>query len=118
MHLRRTGARDLGDLRFRLASSPAGEQLSRDTRSDCTEHNVRCKWARTGTHVKRVLLKARKATGVEILEHGTWHALRASREVILSSGAFNSPHWLMLSRIGDEAALQQHGIATRCTSLE
>jgi choline dehydrogenase-like flavoprotein len=38
---------------------------------------------------------------------------RASREVILAGGAFNTPQLLMLSGIGPRAALQPHGIGVR-----
>ncbi len=37
----------------------------------------------------------------------------ASKEIILSGGAFNTPQLLMLSGIGDSAELQQHGIPVR-----
>src|SRR5262249_59261973 len=37
----------------------------------------------------------------------------ARREVILAGGAFNTPQLLMLSGIGDPAALARHGIRTR-----
>lgn len=39
--------------------------------------------------------------------------LRARREVILAAGAFQSPQLLMLSGIGDAAALRAHGIESR-----
>ena len=38
--------------------------------------------------------------------------IRARREVILASGAFQSPQLLMLSGVGDSAALGKHGIAS------
>ena len=38
---------------------------------------------------------------------------RASKEVILCGGAFNTPQLLMLSGIGPQAELARHGIATR-----
>ncbi|QEY18643.1 GMC family oxidoreductase [Cellvibrio sp. KY-GH-1] len=37
----------------------------------------------------------------------------ATKEIILSGGAFNTPQLLMLSGIGDSAELQQHGIPVR-----
>ncbi len=75
--------------------------------------------------VTRVLLdKDRRAVGVEYLrgaqlyrasakpaaQSGERLELRASREVILAGGAFNTPQLLMLSGIGPRAELQRHGI--------
>ena len=60
----------------------------------------------------RVLFDGRRATGVEYLV-GAGNDKRsagASLEVIVASGAFNSPQLLQLSGVGPAALLQQHGI--------
>ena len=68
-----------------------------------------------------------RATGVEYLkgerlyrahvkpsgQAGELRQARASREVILAGGAFNTPQLLMLSGIGPAAVLKQHGIPLR-----
>jgi len=46
-------------------------------------------------------------------EIGERRELRASREVILAGGTFNTPQLLMLSGIGPREALAKHGIAVR-----
>jgi choline dehydrogenase len=48
----------------------------------------------------RILFEGKRAVGVEYLEEGLPRRARASREVILSGGAVNSPQVLMLSGIG------------------
>ena len=78
--------------------------------------------------VTRVLLDGNnRATGVEYLEgerlyrasnkpagqQGEPRMARATREVILSGGAFNSPQLLMLSGIGPRAVLERFGIPVR-----
>lgn len=60
--------------------------------------------------VCRILFEGSRAAGVEFLQGGTLHSLRARREVILSAGAIQSPHLLMLSGIGDGETLRQFGI--------
>ena len=66
------------------------------------------------TRVSRVLLNGKKATGLEVItSNGQKKEIAASREVILSGGAFASPQILMLSGIGDPEALAQHGIETK-----
>lgn len=63
----------------------------------------------TRAHVTRVLFEGSRAVGVEYRRNGQLHqALGAN--VILSGGAINTPQLLLLSGIGDGAALQGHGI--------
>ena len=58
----------------------------------------------------RILFDGRRATGVEYIKDGVKRVARANAEVILSSGAFNSPQLLQLSGIGPGDLLRQHGI--------
>ncbi|WP_394171796.1 GMC family oxidoreductase [Thalassotalea litorea] len=60
--------------------------------------------------VSKVLLDNKKATGIQYIKEGQRHTLFSDKEVILSSGAFNSPQILMLSGIGDEAHLRDVGV--------
>jgi choline dehydrogenase-like flavoprotein len=66
----------------------------------------------TGAHTTRILLEGKRAVGVEVRVGGELKQLKASREVLLSAGALQSPQVLMLSGIGPGAQLQRHGIAT------
>ncbi|MGV0745559.1 GMC family oxidoreductase [Mycolicibacterium sp. XJ870] len=58
----------------------------------------------------RVLIDGNRVTGVEIQQAGTRRTVTARREVVLCSGAINSPQLLMLSGIGDPDQLARHGI--------
>ncbi len=58
----------------------------------------------------RVLFEGRRAVGVEYIKDGVRHVARANGEVILASGAFNSPQLLQLSGVGPADLLRQHGI--------
>src|SRR4051794_23954662 len=58
----------------------------------------------------RILFDGRRAVGVEYRKDGATHTARASGEVILASGAFNSPQLLQLSGVGPADLLQEHGI--------
>ncbi|MGJ5893881.1 choline dehydrogenase [Streptomyces sp. V2] len=65
----------------------------------------------TRLQVQRIALRGTRAHGVEALDHrGRNVTLTARREVVLSAGAINSPHLLMLSGIGDPDHLRTHGI--------
>jgi choline dehydrogenase-like flavoprotein len=66
----------------------------------------------TGAHATRILFEGQRAVGVEFKQGEVTRQIRARREVILAAGAFQTPQLLMLSGIGDGAALAQHGIAT------
>jgi choline dehydrogenase-like flavoprotein len=66
----------------------------------------------TNAHATRILFEGKRAVGVEYRQGKNIRQIRARREVILSSGAFQSPQLLMLSGVGDSAALARHGIAT------
>jgi len=66
----------------------------------------------TATTVTRLLLQGQQVTGVEYLQQGQCRQVQAD-EVILSAGAFNSPHLLLLSGIGDPDKLQDVGINVR-----
>ena len=68
---------------------------------------------RTKAQATRVLFEGTRAVGIEYSKGGKLHQVRARREVILSGGAINSPQLLMLSGIGDGAALAQHGVAVQ-----
>lgn len=60
--------------------------------------------------VHRVLFDGIRATGVEYRQGGSLHEAHASKEVILSGGAYNTPQLLMLSGIGPASHLAELGI--------
>src|SRR5690349_12505347 len=64
------------------------------------------------SHVTKILIDpiSKIAFGVEFLRDGKMHYVRATKEVILSAGAVNSPQILMLSGIGPKAELAKHRI--------
>ncbi|KIC08844.1 choline dehydrogenase [Leisingera sp. ANG-M1] len=67
----------------------------------------------TGAKVLRVLLDQGRATGVELARGREVLRIESKREVILSAGVFGTPQLLMLSGIGPEAHLRDHGIDVR-----
>jgi choline dehydrogenase len=64
----------------------------------------------TGAQVTRVLFEGTRAAGVEVRIDRQLQHFAASREVILSAGAMESPRLLQLSGVGDAAHLQSIGI--------
>ncbi|KAI4454883.1 glucose-methanol-choline gmc oxidoreductase [Holotrichia oblita] len=62
-------------------------------------------------HVTKVLIdKDKVAYGVEFERDGRIYHINAKKEVIVSAGSINSPQLLMLSGIGPENHLREHGI--------
>ena len=59
----------------------------------------------------RVLFDGRRATGVEYVVGNDKRSACADVEVIVASGAFNSPQLLQLSGLGPASLLGSHGIA-------
>ena len=66
----------------------------------------------TFAHATRILFEGKRAVGVEYRQGKQIRQIRARREVIVSAGAFQTPQLLMLSGVGDAAALGKHGIAS------
>jgi choline dehydrogenase len=66
----------------------------------------------TNTQVSRITFEGLRASGLVVRRGGREMRIDVKREVILSAGSIGSPQILMLSGIGDSAALQQHGIDT------
>ncbi|PWK59216.1 GMC family oxidoreductase [Roseicyclus mahoneyensis] len=64
----------------------------------------------TDAQVSRIVIEGGRAVGVEYVTGGRREEIRASREVILTAGAFLSPQLLMLSGIGPADHLRAHGI--------
>jgi choline dehydrogenase len=59
---------------------------------------------------RRIAFEGRRAVAVDYAKNGQSHRARATREIILSAGAINSPQILMLSGVGDAEELATHGI--------
>jgi len=60
--------------------------------------------------VNLILFEDKVASGVEYTQNGKTISVKATKEVLLCGGSFNSPQTLMLSGVGDKEELQSHGI--------
>jgi choline dehydrogenase len=70
-------------------------------------HNLKVETSALG---HRVLFDGRRAVGVEYRQDGFLCKAHARKEVLLASGAYNSPQLLQLSGVGPGELLKQHGI--------
>lgn len=66
----------------------------------------------TESLVARVVLENKKATGVEFVNNGQKHTVKAKREVIVTGGVINSPQILEMSGIGNPEILRAAGVET------
>lgn len=64
----------------------------------------------TRAHATRIEIQSQRAVGVHYLWNGEERYAEAARELILASGAIQTPTLLMLSGIGDPNALNKHEI--------
>jgi choline dehydrogenase-like flavoprotein len=64
----------------------------------------------TETLARKVVFEGRRAVGVVCSQGDKTFTLKATREVLLCAGAFESPKLLMLSGIGPADHLAEHGI--------
>jgi choline dehydrogenase len=68
----------------------------------------------THSVTRRVLLEGKKAVGVEYEDKkGRVHQAKASREVIVSTGAYNTPPLLEMSGIGNPDVLSELGLEVK-----
>lgn len=90
-----------------------------------TKEGARCSAARAYLHpvlsrpnlevvihaqAERIAFSDTRATAVHYTKNGRTQVAQCKGEIILSAGAYNSPHLLQLSGIGPGAELQKHGI--------
>src|SRR6202034_1822014 len=63
-----------------------------------------------GALAQRILFDGRRARAIEYRQAGAVRTARARKEILVSSGAYNSPQLLQLSGVGPVELLQKHGI--------
>ena len=64
----------------------------------------------TNIQVSKIIIENSSAIGVEIKNKNKLEKIFIEKEVLLSAGAINSPQILMLSGVGPEEELKNHGI--------
>jgi choline dehydrogenase len=64
----------------------------------------------TRAQATRIVVEQGRATGIDYVRDGERFTAHATREIVLSGGAYNSPQLLMLSGIGPADELRQVGV--------
>jgi choline dehydrogenase len=64
----------------------------------------------TGALAQRIVFDGRRAVAVEFRKAGALRTARARKEILVSSGAYNSPQLLQLSGVGPAELLRRHGL--------
>lgn len=67
----------------------------------------------TNAHATEVLMEKNRAIGIRYRKNGKTCEIKATHEVVLSAGTFQSPQLLMLSGIGPREELEKHGIEVK-----
>lgn len=67
----------------------------------------------SGLQATRILIENGRAAGVEFVQGGVRRLIRARHQVVLCTGAIQSPQLLQLSGIGDPTLLNRHGIGVQ-----
>ena len=65
----------------------------------------------TNARVHKVNLEGTHCTGLTYEQEGQTHTVKSAKEVLLCGGTIESPRVLMMSGIGDKAALEKVGIS-------
>lgn len=63
------------------------------------------------TRARKIIFRGQRADGVSVRTNSTDYILTARKEVILSAGAFGSPHLLMVSGVGPAEVLRQYNVS-------
>ncbi|MGJ5075330.1 GMC family oxidoreductase [Bradyrhizobium oligotrophicum] len=88
----------------------------RGRRASTSASYLRPALGRSNLHVEtdalaqRIVFEGRRAGGVTFSQRGRMRTARARREILVSSGAYNSPQLLQLSGVGPAELLKQHGL--------
>ena len=61
-------------------------------------------------HATKILFEGTQAVGVEFIQNNQTRTVKATREIILSAGAIQSPQLLQISGLGPRDLLKQYGI--------
>src|SRR5260221_6479391 len=64
----------------------------------------------TSALAQRIQFDGRRAAAVEYRKEGSLRTARARKEILVTSGAYNSPQLLQLSGVGPAELLRKHGI--------
>ncbi|KAH9985375.1 hypothetical protein F4779DRAFT_612133 [Xylariaceae sp. FL0662B] len=94
-----------------LRSSDQTRSSSAEFIHKAAESNLENLKVYTQTLAQKVIFdNKKKATGVQVSSLGSEYTIHASKEVILSAGAFQSPQLLMLSGVGPRSTLDDFEI--------
>lgn len=106
---------DYGSLQgssYALTTITPHDQHRDSSQTSFLEHAMRTSDIKvyTQTMARKIEFSNNTATGVQVTTAGRNYTISATKEVILSAGAFQSPQLLMVSGVGSRSVLEQYGI--------